>query len=159
MYQSLDDITSTSSPKKTSALALSSQYKGNETITQSSSTESNHQNVMSMGSISNSCHKVHKGRIKLSCLDILNFFCLMLLTLYLVYMLKVNFEHEATLASFTSLKICCKKCLWSPLSLCTVMTSCKVPKLLDNGQLGSLNGRRSKIYTKLEDVHVKVVES
>ena len=103
--------------EKTSALALGSQYKSNGTITQSSSTKNIHKKVTSISSVRNSHHSAQKGRFKLSCLDILNSFCLMLLTLYLICTLKVNFERKATLASCSSMKICYKKCLEFPLSL------------------------------------------
>ena len=98
--------------------------------------------VTFIGLVSNSYHSTQKGRFKLSCLDILNYFCHMLLTLHLICALKVSSEHKMTLAGCTSLNICYKKCLWFPHFLCIVMALCKMLKLLDNGYLISLNGSK-----------------
>ena len=103
--------------KKTSVLALGSQYKSNGTVTLSSKTENNHKKVTSIGSLRNMCHSTQKGRFKLCCLIILNSFCLILLTFLLIHMMKVSFEHQTILTNYTSLKICCRKRLWSPLFL------------------------------------------
>jgi len=89
----MDDTASVSSLEKTSALALGSQYKSNGIVTQSSSTENNDKKVMSIGSVRNACPSAQKEIFKLSCLDILNSFCLMLLTFLSIYARKVSFEH------------------------------------------------------------------
>ena len=139
-YQSLDDTIPTSSPEKTSAVALGSQYKNNGTFTRSTSTKNNHKKVTFICLVRNSRHSAQKRRFKLSCLNILNFFCLRLLTFFSICTLEVSFEHYMTLTNCTSMKICCRKCLWVPFYLCTVVASCQAPKLLDNSQLESLNG-------------------
>ena len=106
-----------------------------------SSTKKFHKKVTFIGSVRNSHHSTQKERFKFSYLDILNSCCNMLLTFPSIHTMKVGSEHQVTLAKCTYLKMCCRKHLWSPLSLslCTVATSCQASKLLDNGQLGSLN--------------------
>ena len=116
-YQSLDDTISASSPEKTSASALGSQYKSNGTIILTSSAENNHKKVTFIGSVRTSCHSTLEGRFKFSYLDIFNSFCILLLTFLLICTLKVSFKHQTILLDYTSLKIFCIKCLWSLICL------------------------------------------
>ena len=159
-YQSLDDTTFASSPKKISALALGSLYKGNGTVTQSSSTKNNHKKVTSIGLIRNSRHSTQKERFKLSCLDILNFFCLMLLMFLSINTMKVSSKHQAALANCTSLKICYSKRLWFPFFLSTQQRPRVKCQSYQTTTIWDLSTNQSaKVYIKLEDVHVKGVES
>ena len=49
--------------------------------------------VTSICLVRNSCQSTQKRRFKLSCLDILNSFCLMLLTFPSIHTMEVIFEH------------------------------------------------------------------
>ena len=119
----------------------------------------NHHKVTYICSVRNLCHDAQKGKFKLSCLDILNFFCLILLMFLSIHTVKFNFEYQEKLIDSPSLKICCKNCLWSH-SLSTQQRShvkCQSYYITASQDLST--DRSSEVYIKLEGVCVKFVES